>query len=88
MLQVFFVFLLISLSLIDDYPLHRRRRAARRSARCGPCTDGRSAECSRHFGKLCLSETSSSWQIIANRVMLSPNVGPLPIDLVGARWAA
>jgi hypothetical protein len=34
---------------------------------------------------LCLSQTSSGWQMIANRAMLSPDVGPLQADLVGAR---
>src|SRR6266480_752375 len=35
--------------------------------------------------ELCLSQTSSGWQMIANRAMLSPDVGPLQTDLVGAR---
>jgi len=34
---------------------------------------------------MCLSQTSCGWQMIANRAMLSPDVGPLQTDLVGAR---
>ncbi len=34
---------------------------------------------------VCLSQTSSGWQMIANRAMLSPYVGPLQTDLAGAR---
>src|SRR6266699_5952009 len=37
------------------------------------------------LGMVCLSQTSSGWQMIANRAMLSPDVGPLQTDLVGAR---
>ncbi|SRR5216684_3913613 len=33
---------------------------------------------------LCLSQTSSGWQMNANRAMLPPDVGPLQTDLVGA----
>jgi hypothetical protein len=34
---------------------------------------------------LCLSQTSSGWQMKANRAMSSPYVGPLQTGLVGAR---
>src|SRR5713226_10789390 len=58
--------------------------SSRRAESCG-CDVFATSEQKNRLMDLSLSETSSGWRVGANRAMLSPDVGPLQTDLVGAR---